>query len=109
LAPQYRATGFARVGPAAVSTVINSAMMEEYAAITAQVREKLFPDAQPSGALSWLAAKSLYVEPARLSGKLSRDPMTTCLLRRRWRQGPSFSPLRIPTCLYWRSPSVSLS
>ncbi len=55
-------------------TVINSAIMEEYAVITAQVREKLFSNTQPSGALAWLAAKSLHVEPLPLSGKLSRDP-----------------------------------
>jgi predicted nucleic acid-binding protein len=45
-------------------TVINSAIMEEYAAITAQVREKLFSHTQPSVALAWLAAKSLHMEPA---------------------------------------------
>ena len=55
-------------------TVISSSVMEEYAAITAQVRERRFPDTQPSGALAWIAAKSLYVEPAPLSRKLSRDP-----------------------------------
>jgi uncharacterized protein len=54
--------------------VINSAVMEEYAAITAQVREKLFSKTQPSGALAWITSKSLQVEPAPLSGKLSRDP-----------------------------------
>ena len=55
-------------------TVVNPAIMEEYATIIAQVREKLFPDAQPSGALAWIAAKSLNVEPMPLSRKLSRDP-----------------------------------
>lgn len=55
-------------------TVINPAIMEEYAAITARIREKLFSKTQPSGALAWLAAKSLHVEPAPLRGKLSRDP-----------------------------------
>ena len=55
-------------------TAINPAVMEEYAAITAQVREKLFSDTQPSGALAWIAAKSRHVEPSPLSGKLSRDP-----------------------------------
>jgi len=55
-------------------TVINSAVMEECAVITAQVRGKLFSSTQPSGALAWLAAKSLHVEPAPLSWKLSRDP-----------------------------------
>jgi putative PIN family toxin of toxin-antitoxin system len=55
-------------------TAVNSAIMEEYAVITAQVRESLFSNTQPSGALAWLAAKSLYVEPCPLRGKLSRDP-----------------------------------
>ncbi len=55
-------------------TVINSAIMDEYATITARVREKLFSLTQPSGALAWIAAKSLRFEPAPLSGKLSRDP-----------------------------------
>ena len=55
-------------------TVINSAIMEEYAVITAQVREKLFSDTQPSAALAWIAAKSLHLEPAPLTGRLSRDP-----------------------------------
>jgi putative PIN family toxin of toxin-antitoxin system len=55
-------------------TAINPAMMEEYAIIMAQIREKLFPNTQPSGALAWLAAKSRQVEPLPLSGKLSRDP-----------------------------------
>jgi uncharacterized protein len=55
-------------------TVINSSVMEEYAFITAQVREKLFSETQPSGALAWIAAKSIHVEPAPLDKKLSRDP-----------------------------------
>jgi hypothetical protein len=55
-------------------TVINSSVMEEYAAVTAQVREKVFPGTQPSGALAWIAAKSVHAEPAPLSRKLSRDP-----------------------------------
>jgi putative PIN family toxin of toxin-antitoxin system len=55
-------------------TVINSSVMEEYAVITAQIREKLFSDTQPSGALAWIAAKSVHAEPAPLSRKLSRDP-----------------------------------
>jgi putative PIN family toxin of toxin-antitoxin system len=55
-------------------TAINAEMMDEYAAITTQVREKLFPDTQLPGALAWLAAKSLHVEPMPLTRKLSRDP-----------------------------------
>ncbi|MEI7732706.1 MAG: putative toxin-antitoxin system toxin component, PIN family [Verrucomicrobiota bacterium] len=55
-------------------TAVNQLILEEYAAILAQVRERLFPAAQPSGALAWLAAKSIHVEPAPLPGKLSRDP-----------------------------------
>src|SRR5579872_6046466 len=55
-------------------TVINPPVMEEYVAITALLRERLFPNSQPSGALAWIAAKSIHAEPALLSGKLSRDP-----------------------------------
>ena len=55
-------------------TVVNSSVMEEYTAITAQVREKLFSNARPSGALAWITSKSLHVEPAPLRRKLSRDP-----------------------------------
>jgi len=55
-------------------TAINTAILEEYAAITAEVRAKLFPKAQPSGALAWLASKSIQAEPMPLPGKLCRDP-----------------------------------
>jgi hypothetical protein len=55
-------------------TVINSAIMEEYAAITSKVRKKLFLDSQPSGALAWISAKSVHVEPLPLRQRLSRDP-----------------------------------
>ena len=53
---------------------INAAILEEYSAITAEVRARLFPAAQPSGALAWIASKSIQAEPLPLSGKLSRDP-----------------------------------
>jgi uncharacterized protein len=55
-------------------TVVNAAILDEYAAITAQVRERLFPKAQPSGALAWIASKSIQSDPMPLPGKLSRDP-----------------------------------
>ena len=55
-------------------TAVNETILEEYTAITAELRAKLFPDAQPSGALAWLASKSIRVEPMPLRGKLSRDP-----------------------------------
>lgn len=55
-------------------TAVNAATLEEYAAITAEVRARLFPADQPSGALAWLASKSIPAEPMPLSGKLSRDP-----------------------------------
>jgi uncharacterized protein len=55
-------------------TAINDAILEEYAAITAELRQELFPDAQPSGALAWIVSKSVRVEPLPLRGKLSRDP-----------------------------------
>jgi putative PIN family toxin of toxin-antitoxin system len=55
-------------------TALNDGILEEYSAITSQVRTRLFPAAQPSGALAWIASKSIRVEPMPLSGKLSRDP-----------------------------------
>jgi len=55
-------------------TVINSAIMEEYAAITGDVRKRLFSETHPSAALAWIAAKSVQREPLPLRGRLSRDP-----------------------------------
>lgn len=54
-------------------TAVNAAILEEYSLITAEVRARLFPAAQPSGALAWIASKSIQTEPMPLSGKLSRD------------------------------------
>ena len=55
-------------------TAVNAGILEEYSAITAEVCARLFPAAQPSGALAWIASKSIRAEPMPLSGKLSRDP-----------------------------------
>jgi putative PIN family toxin of toxin-antitoxin system len=55
-------------------TAVSREILDEYAAITGEIRARLFPRAQPSGALAWLAAKSVTVEPMPLQGKLSRDP-----------------------------------
>lgn len=55
-------------------TAVNQDILDEYAAVTAELRARLFPQAQPSGALAWIAAKSIRVEPMPLRGKLSRDP-----------------------------------
>ena len=54
-------------------TAVCQEILGEYAAVTGELRLRLFPQAQPSGALAWLAAKSLRVESMPLSGKLSRD------------------------------------
>jgi putative PIN family toxin of toxin-antitoxin system len=55
-------------------TVVNAAILDEYASVTAELRSQRFPRAQPSGALAWIAAKSVRVEPMPLRGRLSRDP-----------------------------------
>ena len=55
-------------------TAVNAAILEEYSAITAEVRARLFPAAQPSGALACIASKSIPTEPIPLVRKLSRDP-----------------------------------
>ncbi len=55
-------------------TAVSQGILDEYAAVTAEIRTKLFAQAQPSGALAWIVAKSVRVEPMPLRGKLSRDP-----------------------------------
>lgn len=55
-------------------TAVNQQILDEYAAVTAELRTRLFPQAQPSGALAWIAAKSVRVEPMPLQDNLSRDP-----------------------------------
>ena len=55
-------------------TAVSQEILDEYAAVTGELRARLFPQAQPSGALAWIAAKSVRVEPMPLSRKLSRDP-----------------------------------
>lgn len=55
-------------------TAVNAGILDEYSAIITEVRARLFPAAQPSGALAWIASKSIRVKPMPLSGKLSRDP-----------------------------------
>jgi len=55
-------------------TALSQDILEEYATITGEIRARLFPQAQASGALAWIAAKSVRVEPMPLRTKLSRDP-----------------------------------
>ncbi len=54
-------------------TAVNQEILDEYAAVTAEFRGRLFPQAQPSGALAWIAAKSVRAEPMPLRHGLSRD------------------------------------
>jgi putative PIN family toxin of toxin-antitoxin system len=54
-------------------TAVNQDILAEYAAVTAELRARRFPQAQPAGALAWIAAKSVHVEPMPFRGKLSRD------------------------------------
>jgi putative PIN family toxin of toxin-antitoxin system len=54
-------------------TAVNAAILAEYGAVTAEVRARLFPEAQPSGALAWLASKSIQVQPMPLPDRLCRD------------------------------------
>jgi putative PIN family toxin of toxin-antitoxin system len=55
-------------------TAVNAGILEEYSAVTAEVRARLFPAAQPSGALAWIVSESIQAEPMPLAAKLSRDP-----------------------------------
>jgi putative PIN family toxin of toxin-antitoxin system len=55
-------------------TAINVPMMQEYIAVTGKLRSELGSTTLPSGALAWIAAKSIAIEPMPLRSKLSRDP-----------------------------------
>ncbi len=55
-------------------TAVSQEILDEYATVTGELRARLFPQAQPSGALAWIAAKSVRVSPMPLLRKLSRDP-----------------------------------
>ncbi len=55
-------------------TAVSQPILDEYAAITGRIRARLFPQAQPSGALAWITAKSVRVEPVPGRTKLCRDP-----------------------------------
>ena len=55
-------------------TAVSQEMLDEYAAITGEIRARLFPQAQPSGALAWIVAKSVRAVPMPLYEKLSRAP-----------------------------------
>ena len=55
-------------------TAVNAAILDEYASVCAELRSRRFPRSRPSGALAWIAAKSVRVEPMPLQGRLSRDP-----------------------------------
>jgi putative PIN family toxin of toxin-antitoxin system len=54
-------------------TAVSQEILEECAAVTAELRARQFAQTQPSGALAWIAAKSIHVEPMPLRSKLSRD------------------------------------
>jgi predicted nucleic acid-binding protein len=54
-------------------TAVSQGILDECAAVTAKLRIPLFPQAQPSGAVAWIAAKSLRAEPMPRRGKMSRD------------------------------------
>jgi putative PIN family toxin of toxin-antitoxin system len=55
-------------------TAVSQEILDEYAAVTGELRARLFAQAQPSGALAWIAAKSVRRDPMPLRGNLSRDP-----------------------------------
>ena len=40
-------------------TAISQEILDEYAAVTGELRARLFAQAQPSGALAWITAKSI--------------------------------------------------
>ncbi|MBI2928189.1 MAG: putative toxin-antitoxin system toxin component, PIN family [Verrucomicrobia bacterium] len=53
-------------------TALSSETLAEYTAVTLRFRSR-FPKTEPAGALAWIAAKSVMVEPAPLGRPRSRD------------------------------------
>ncbi len=55
------------------AAALSQELFDEYVDVTTRFRER-FPRTNPSGALGWLQAKCLRVEPAPLGKARSRDP-----------------------------------
>ncbi|HOC00199.1 MAG TPA: putative toxin-antitoxin system toxin component, PIN family [Verrucomicrobiota bacterium] len=55
-------------------TAVSREILEEYETVFSEIRRRLFPQAQPSGALAWITAKSVRVVPLPPPRRLSRDP-----------------------------------
>ena len=55
------------------AAAISRELFDEYAGVSARFREK-FPLIRPAGALGWLQARCLWVDPAPLGKPRSRDP-----------------------------------
>jgi len=55
------------------AAAISRSLFDEYSTVAQRFRER-FPRINPAGALGWLQAKSLWVEPAPLGRRRSRDP-----------------------------------
>lgn len=55
------------------AAAISRELLDEYGAVATRFCQR-FPRINPAGALGWLQAKCLWVEPAALSKPRSRDP-----------------------------------
>ena len=67
-------------------------LKEMDSAVTAEVRARLFPAAQPSGALAWIVSKSIQVEPMP---SYSTDMWSDSVLQT-FRIGTAGTPTRPP-------------
>ena len=71
-----RSTGrrcFVGVARRRFKLALSAAILLEYERTAAILRTERFREANPAGMLGWLARVALYVEPAPLRGRLSRD------------------------------------
>lgn len=87
---------------------ISRELFAEYASVTARFRER-FPRTNPAGALGWLQAKCLWVEPAPLGKPRSRDPKDDPVLATALAARARYLVAATGTCLLWKSPSASRS
>lgn len=87
-------TGLARRQYAAA---ISRELLDEYGAVARRFREQ-FPRVSPAGALGWLQAKCLWVEPVPLGEPRSRDPKMILCWPRRWPLAPAIWSLLTRTC-----------
>jgi hypothetical protein len=84
-------------------TAVSHEILDEYADVTAEIRSRLFPQAQLSGSLAWIAAKSVIVEPMPLQKNSVATQMIMYSSQRQPRSRRHFWSHKTGTYLFWAS------